>query len=328
MTPLSPTPPSAAPWKVLLVDDYPENIGVLESFLADEPYEILKATNGGEAIDLIRTQGPDIVLLDVMMPIMDGFQVCRAAKLDPRTALMPIVLVTALDSMEDKIKGIDAGADDFLTKPVNPLELKARVASLLRIRKLVTQLDGAENVIRALARAVEAKDSYTEKHTERVSKYSVKLGRASGLAGQDLLNLELGAQIHDIGKIGVSDAVLNKPGKLEDLEFKIIMTHPMVGFEICRPLATLSRVVASVRHHHERYDGKGYPDGLVGEGIPLEARIVAIADAFDAMTSDRPYRKGMPVETAVDILSKGAGTQWDATLVTRFLDLIKAGEIP
>ncbi|MBI3271746.1 MAG: response regulator [Planctomycetes bacterium] len=316
------------PWKILLVDDYPENLRVLESFLEDEPYNLLTAANGEEALAKIRGEAPDIVLLDVMMPILDGFQVCSAVKADPQTALLPVVLVTALDSMDDRLKGIDAGADDFLTKPVNPLELKARIRSLLRIRQLVRQLDGAENVIRALARAVEAKDAYTEKHTERVAQFSVKLGKASGFTGADLHNLEMGAMIHDIGKIGVGESVLNKPGKLDEAEFKSIMTHPVIGAEICRPLATLLPAISSVRHHHERFDGRGYPDGLKGEGIPLEARIVAIADAFDAMTSDRPYRKGMAVEVAVRILREGAGTQWDAELVGKFLALVEKGEIP
>lgn len=323
-----PATKARARWRILLVDDSPTILGVLQAALANDEYQLLTARTGPEALEKVRSEAPDLVLLDIMLPQMDGVEVCRRVKSDSRTALLPVVLVTSLDSVEDKIRGIDAGADEFLTKPVNPLELKARVASLLRIRNLISQLDGAQNVIRALARAVEGKDPYTSQHTERVARYALRLGSDIGLSWDDLFYLELGAQIHDIGKIAVAESVLNKPGRLDDAEFQAIKTHPVIGADICRPLATLARVVAVVRNHHERWDGLGYPDGLKGEEIALEARIVAIADAFDAMTSDRPYRKKMSPMEAGQILRDGAGTQWDAELVYRFLALIDRGEIP
>lgn len=275
---------------------------------------------------MIRKEVPDLVVVDLPDPLA-GVRICAAIKQDPATVLLPVILVSSHFSVDDKIKGIEAGADDFLGKPVNPLELKARVASLLRIRKLTSQLDNAENVIRALVRALEGKDPYSHKHTERVATYSVLLAEASGVAGEDLRNLLMGAQVHDIGKIGIDDAVLRNPAKLEAHELRQIQMHPVIGAEICKPLAALSRVVGIVRSHHERIDGEGYPDHLQGERIPIEARIVAIADSFDAMISHRRYRQAKSVPEAAKTLQRGAGTQWDDLLVAMFLRLLNSGKI-
>jgi putative two-component system response regulator len=305
---------------VLVVDDRELNLELLSDYLAAADCQVITAQEGQAALAIIERNEPDLVILDVMMPGLDGFEVCRRIKADPRHRLLPVCLVTSLNQSRDRLQGLEAGADDFIVKPVDRVELVARVRSLLRLKMVYDRLDDAQHVILSLARAVEAKDRSTESHTERVARAARSLGAAVGIKGEVLEDLYLGGVIHDIGKIGVPDALLLKPGPLTPDEVVLMRTHVLIGEEIVRPLRFASSLLPIVRHHHERWDGRGYPDGLRGEAIPLPARIVAICDAYDSMISDRPYRRAFSPNRAVEVLREGAGSQWDARLVELFLD--------
>ena len=304
---------------VLVVDDEAVNRKLLRELLTSRGYRVEVAADGEQVLSRVRDIKPDLILLDVVMPGVDGLCACRVLKQAEETRLIPIVLLTALSELEDRVAGIDAGADDFLSKPFNAVELLARVRSLIRVKHLNDQLERTENILFTLAAAVEAKDTYTEGHLHRLVEYSSHISAALGMMPEHLKGVvRQGALLHDIGKISIPEAILNKPGKLTDEEFAIVKRHPEIGERICRPLRSGAEVGPVVRGHHERWDGGGYPDGVAGETIPLGARIVAVADAFDAMTTDRPYRKALPTETAWGILRDGAGTQWDQSVVQAF----------
>ena len=307
---------------VLVVDDHPLNLELIEGCLADVDCRVITATDGIEALDLVKKDPPDLVLLDVMMPRMDGYEVCQRLKASPEGKLLPVVMVTALGQIADRVRGLEVGADDFIVKPIERVELVARVRSLLRVKQLYDRLDDAQRTIFALARAVEAKDSALESHTERVGLNARRIGEALGLGDETLDDLLWGGVIHDIGKIGTPDSILLKAGPLTVEEFDIMKQHVFIGEEIARPLRSAHDLLPIIRNHHERIDGTGYPDGLAGDNIPLGARIVAICDAFDAMISDRPYRKGLTHSNALATLTAGAGTQWDANLVGIFHTLV------
>jgi putative two-component system response regulator len=305
------------------VDDEPLNAELLTVYLEREGYRVATAQSGPAALALIAAEPPDLVLLDVMMPGMDGFAVCTRLKSTPATRLIPVVMVTALTALEDRLRGIEAGVDDVLSKPISPPELLTRARALVRTKRYIDDLEQAEHVILALSRAIEARDGYTEQHTERVTVRAVALGTRLGLPEATVRVLTQGGLLHDVGKIGIPEAILGKPDRLDTTEFSIMRQHPVLGVQICRPLRSrvISEALPIIRHHHERVDGQGYPDRLAGAQIPLVARIAAIADAYDAMTSDRPYRRGMPPEQALGILRAGAGMQWDADLVAEFTQL-------
>jgi putative two-component system response regulator len=307
---------------VLVVDDHPLNLELIEGCLADVDCRVITATDGIEALELVKKDRPDLVLLDVMMPRMDGYEVCQRLKDSPEGKLLPVVMVTALGQIADRVRGLEVGADDFIVKPIERVELVARVRSLLRVKQLYDRLDDAQRTIFSLARAVEAKDSSLEAHTERVGMNARRVGEALGLSDESLDDLLWGGVIHDIGKIGIPDSILLKPGPLTVEEFELMKQHVFIGEEIARPLRSAHDLLPIIRHHHERIDGTGYPDGLAGENIPLGGRIVAICDAFDAMISDRPYRKGLTHDNAMATLIAGAGTQWDGQLVTIFQTLV------
>jgi putative two-component system response regulator len=311
--------------RVLVVDDDHVNRALMEAYLAPIGCEVQAATTGREALRILEDTQPDLILTDAMMPGMTGFELCRIVK-SREGQLVPVVMVTALNHVNDRVAALDAGADDFLAKPVDRLEVQARVRSLLRIKRIYDELDDTETVIFALAKAVDAKDNYTEAHTERVAFRARLLGEMAGLSGSDLDDLHRGGMIHDIGKIGVPDAILLKPGPLDPEEMEIMRKHPVIGEEIARPLRSAAKLLHIIRHHHENFDGTGYPDQLSGAQIPLVARIVAISDAYDAMVSDRPYRHGMRHEKAVAILDSGAGSQWDPELVPVFIRGLVEGE--
>ncbi len=304
---------------VLLVDDHQPNLELISAYLEPLNVNVVTARDGEEALRAVADPAIDLVLLDVMMPGLDGFEVCRRIKSDPATRLLPVVMVTALSQTPDRVRALEMGADDFIAKPVERIELVARVTSLLRLKRLCDRLDDTEHVILALARAVEARDIYTESHTERVGRAARILGAEAGISGAGLEDLFLGGVIHDIGKIGVPDSILLKPGRLDQGETLLMRRHVDIGAEIVRPLRSAQNLLPIVRHHHERFDGSGYPDGLAGNAIPLAARIVAVCDAYDAMTSDRPYRSGLLPESAVDVLVNGGGKQWDGELVHLFV---------
>jgi putative two-component system response regulator len=307
------------PSRVLVVDDHPLNRQLLEAYLATVDCSVLTAASGEAALEIFAAQRPDLVLLDVDMPGLDGFEVCRRLKATPEGRLVPVVMITALNQVGDRVTALEAGADDFMSKPVERSELVARTRSALRLKATYDNLESAERVIYSLAAAVEAKDSYTEAHTHRVGLSSRRLGQRVGLADDDLDALLRGGMIHDLGKIGIADAILQKPGLLSPEEQHEMQRHPELGERIARPLGSATELLPIIRHHHEAYDGSGYPDGLRGHEIPLTARIVAICDGFDALTSTRPYRSGRSTSDAVDILLAGRGKQWDPDLVDVFV---------
>lgn len=310
--------------KVLIVDDNQTNVELIHMHLKPFDYQIIKAYDGEEALESVSREAPDLILLDLMMPKLSGYEVCQRLKSDPRTALIPIVIVTALRELDDKIKAIEFGADDFLIKPFNKLELTARIKSLLRVKQLHDELDHSEAVVFTLAETLEAKDVYTRGHSERVAKYSVILGKALGMGAYEIEELRRGSLLHDIGKIGVKDAVLNKIEKLTVEEMAHIRTHPARGYEICKSLKSFKNILPIIRWHHERMDGRGHPDGLKGDDIPVAARICSITDAFDAMTSNRPYRNGISPLQAANIFERElASGQWDQDILRTFIALIR-----
>jgi putative two-component system response regulator len=254
---------------------------------------------------------------------MDGYEVCRRIKAMPRGKLLPVVMITGLSQTTHRIMALEAGADDFMSKPVEAAELIARVRSALRLKELYNTLDSAEHVIFSLATAVEARDSFTEAHTQRVGESARLLGSRFGLPEPTLDTLYRGGIIHDIGKIGVADSILHKPGPLDATEVPQMQAHVAIGENIVRPLHSTSGLLPIIRHHHERFDGAGYPDGLRAREIPRVARIVSVCDAFDALVNDRPYRHRRSTEEALAVLRAGAGTQWDPETVE-----LLAAELP
>ena len=316
----------AIPSRILIVDDSTDNIRLITEILSrqEEKYEIFSAGDGLEAIQYIKSKQPDLIMLDVVMPGMDGFEVCKVIKSDERTRLIPIVMITALDSQQDRLRGLDAGVDDFVSKPFNVYELLARVKNLLKLRSYINELEHAEQVIFSLARAVEAKDEYTEGHCERLSVIAEAMGKELNLSERDIQILRRGGILHDIGKIAIDDAILLKPGPLTDEEFEIIKEHPVIGENICKPLKTLRPVLPVIRYHQERYNGSGYPEGLKGEDIPIHARIIGIVDCYDALTTDRTYRKAMPEEKALEIMTMETEEGlWDPGLFEIMKELLK-----
>lgn len=311
-------------FKILIVDDNLTNIELICMHLKPFKYNIAKAFDGEQALEMVKSEKPDLILLDLMMPKLSGYEVCERLKNNAKTAFIPIIIVTALRELDDKIKAIECGADDFLIKPFNKIELTTRIKSLLRVKQLYEELDHSESMVFALAEALEAKDVYTRGHSERVAKYSVILAKELGMSNQEIEEIRKGSLLHDIGKIGVKDSVLNKIEKLTPEEMAHIRTHPERGYEICKELKSFKNLLPIIRWHHERMDGKGHPDGLMGDQIPMGARICSITDAFDAMTSNRPYRKGITPLQAANIFERETGTgQWDATILKAFVNLIR-----
>ena len=304
---------------VLVVDDSAANRELIEACLAGVECQVRGAPDGMSALKAIQAAPPDLVLLDVQMPGMDGYEVCRRIKASSISRLIPVVMITALDRTADRIDALDAGADDYMSKPVDRVELVARVRSALRLKGVYDSLDSAEHVIFALAAAVEAKDPFTEAHTQRVAESARRLGISLGIGGPDLDALYRGGLIHDIGKIGVPDAILLKPGPLDAGELTAMHLHPIIGANIVAPLRSGASLLPIIRHHHEHFDGNGYPDRLVGQSIPRLARIVSVCDAFDALCNDRPYRPRKTPDEALAILRSGANRQWDPEVVNVFL---------
>ena len=295
---------------ILIVDDYEPNLRGLGQLLAYADYTVLTATNGRDALDLVRSARPDLVLLDVLMPGISGLDVCAELKSDADTRLTPIVLVSGAQERQTRLAGLDAGADDFLNKPVDPEELRTRVRSLVRLKRLTDDLESAESLFLTLGRIVEARDPCTEGHCERLTDYATLLGRHLDLDPQDLDALSRGAFLHDVGKIGIPDRVLLKPGRLTPEEYALMKRHPVIGDDLCRTVRSFDAVRPIIRHHHERLDGRGYPDGLAGDVIPLLAQIVSVVDVFDALTTDRPYRKALSPATAYQMMRDDARGGW------------------
>lgn len=309
---------------MLVVDDTPANVRLVSTLLQQEGYDVLTATSGDEAIGIVRTTPPDLVVMDVRMPGLDGVAACRELKSDPATRLIPIVLVTALQATEDRIRGIEAGADDFVTKPFNVHELRARIRSLIRLKRYTDELDTAQSVLLSLALTIEARDKCTDGHCQRLAHYGVALGRALGLDEDDLLALERGGYLHDIGKVGIPDSVLLKPSRLTPAEYELMKQHTVIGDRLCGQLRSLLRVRPIVRHHHERLDGSGYPDGLGGDAIPLLAQILSVVDVFDALTTERPYKAALSHADAFAELRREASLGWRRRdLVDAFIQITR-----
>jgi len=314
--------------KVLVVDDLDTNASLLEQLLTRDGYSVETASSGQAAIAAATRFSPDVILLDVMMPGLDGFEVCQRLKSDLATRLIPVVLVTALSEREDKIQGLNAGADDFLTKPVNAHELRARVRSLVRLKRFTDELDFADSVLFTLAMTIEARDPYTDGHCHRLAAYATALGVELDLDDSDLAALHRGGYFHDLGKIGIPDALLQKAGALTPVEAEQMRQHTIIGDRLCGQLRSLAKVRPIVRHHHERLDGSGYPDGLHGDQIPLLAQIIGIADVYDALTTDRVYRRPIAPERAFDELRAEAARGWRSPeLVEHFIELGRSGAL-
>ena len=309
---------------VLVVDDEPTNVRLLEAMLKPLGHHIMKASNGDEALRIVGRAEIDLVLLDAMMPYMDGFEACRRLKQSAVTRMIPVIMVTALDDRDSKVRAIEAGADDFVTKPPDRIELTARIRALIRTKQLNDRYVSLENVLFSLANAVEAKDAYTQGHVKRVSNLAVHLGRLIELPIEDLEALRVGGILHDIGKIGIPDSVLNKPGRLDPAEWELMKAHPDVGHRMAEPLRSILKAALDViRHHHEKLDGSGYPDGLRGEDISVVARIMAVADFYHALITDRPYRRGMSREEALMLMKREATEgRLDDTVVSRLGSLV------
>lgn len=313
---------------ILVADDEDAYRNLLSSVLEIEGYQVLRARNGREALNFLRDCSPDLALLDVMMPQADGFEVCQAIKTNSETRLIPVVLVTGLTSDDDRIRGINCGADDFLSKPINKQELLARVQSLVRIKEFTDELENAERVLFSLVLSIESKDPYTEGHCQRLSKYSVALGEQLKLPRHLCKALHRGGIVHDVGKVAVPDHILLKPGPLTTEERRIMQTHPVVGERICAPLKSFRDVLPIIRHHHEKLDGSGYPDGLKSEDIPLTARILQTVDIYDALTTERCYHKAVSSEEAFRIMQEEVKRGWWTGSLVDALESLVVGATP
>ncbi|MDQ5988053.1 MAG: Sensor histidine kinase RcsC [Syntrophus sp. SKADARSKE-3] len=293
--------------RVLVVDDNPVNVKILEAMLKPFKYVVSKAFSGLEALTMIEREDIDLVLLDIVMPGIDGIEVCRRIKRGEQTRIIPVVMVTSLDEIEAKVQSIEAGADDFISKPINKLELLARTRSLIAVKRLNENMIGFENALISLANAVEAKDVYTQGHIKRVSSMAILLGKRMSLSSREVEALRIGGILHDIGKIGIPDAILKKAGTLDPDEWEMMKRHPEMGYQVVYPLKrTLQQALDIIRYHHERMDGSGYPDGLKGEAICMVARIMAVADYYDALITDRPYRKALAQEDVLRLMRQEA----------------------
>jgi putative two-component system response regulator len=310
--------------KILIVDDTALNLKMMEAMFPKNEYFVVKAQNGIEALHTLHKHDIDLVLLDVMMPEMDGYTVCRRIKLDQNLRMLPVILITAFDDTEAKIKGIEAGADDFIVRPPNKIELLARVKSLVNFKKLTGNLTDIKNILLSLANAVEAKDRYTHGHVERVANLAVTIGKKMQLSAHDIESLWFSGVLHDIGKIGIPDAILNKEGKLNEYEWNIMKSHPNIGYKICLPLQnSLGSALTGILNHHEKLDGSGYPNGLKNDSISIIARIIAVVDNYDALSTDRPYRKALSNDEALNIIMREAQQgKFDMDVVEALINII------
>ena len=314
--------------RILVADDTDSIRALYRKLLAVDGHEVIDVADGEAALAAVQAYHPDVVLLDVTMPYLDGLEVCRRLKSDPATRFTPVVLVTGLSDLQDRIKGIEAGADEFLSKPVHPLELRARVGSLTRMKHLLDALDSAEAAFMTLALTIEARDPMTNGHCERLARHAVALGRALAVGEKDLQALHRGGYLHDVGKVGVPDAVLLKRGPLTAAEFELMKKHPDIGDSLCAPLQSLRNVRPIIRCHHERLDGSGYPQGLRGDDVPLLAHIVGICDVYDALTSHRPYRPALSAEEAArHLLKETAQGKFNREYVDAFLSVVGIGAV-
>jgi putative two-component system response regulator len=317
--------PVRRPARILVVDDQPTIAGLMSQMLTMNGYEVVTAADAQQAEAEVREKAPDLILSDVRMPGKSGYEFCRDLKSDPATRLIPFVLITGLSDSADKVRGIEAGADDFLNKPVMAEELKARVKSLLRVKDFTDELETADSVLCTLGLIVEGRDPYTEGHCERLAARAVDLGRHLGLDEDSIVALRRGGYLHDLGKIAVPDAILKKGSDLTDREWEVMRLHPVTGENICKPLKSLRLVLPIIRHHHEHADGSGYPDHLRGDEIPLLARVLQVVDVYDALRTARPYKPALSHDqAAITMREEARRGLWDAGLVDEFFSMLMA----
>jgi putative two-component system response regulator len=310
--------------RVLVVDDNPQTMALMRELLATRGYEVVAVPDAAQAEAEIRRELPDLILSDVIMPGKSGYELCRELKEDPATRLIPFVLITGLSDREDKLRGIEAGADDFLNKPIFSEELFARVKSLLKLKEFTDELETAESVLCTLGLSVESRDPYTEGHCERLAENASSLGRYLGLGDESIVALRRGGYLHDLGKIAVPDEILKKGTNLTDEEWLVMKQHPITGENICRPLKSLRLVLPIIRNHHEHSDGSGYPDGLPKASIPLLARVLQVVDVYDALRTARPYKPALGHDqAALTMRQEAVSGLWDEELVAEFLSMIE-----
>ena len=311
---------------ILIADDQPANRELLTELLSTQGFKVIPAADGSEALEQLGRVPTDLVVLDVMMPRMTGFEVCKEIKANPDTYLIPVILVTGLSDKENRIEGIRVGADDFLTRPVDRTELLARVTSLLKLKYRTDELERAESVLFTLARSIEGKDPYTHGHCERLAEYSAALAQHVGLAEDQITALRRAGVVHDVGKIAIPDAIILKPTSLSPDEWKLMQEHPVIGERICAPLKSFRSVLPIIRHHHEKLDGSGYPDRLKGEDIPMAARVLQIVDVYDALTTVRPYKPAFSITDALQTMKVEVGKGWwDPGIFEQFERFIRSG---
>jgi putative two-component system response regulator len=308
---------------ILVADDQASNRELLEELLTAQGFNVISVPDGVAALQKLAETPVDLVLLDVMMPHLSGFEVCEKIKTDSGTYLIPVVLITALSDKQDRLEGIKVGADDFLTRPVDRTELLARVQSLLKLKFRTDELERAESVLFSLARSIEGKDPHTHGHCERLSEYASRLGEYLELPQEQITALRRAGVVHDVGKVAVPDAILLKPSRLTEEEWIVMRQHPIVGERICAPLKSFRLVLPIIRHHHEKYDGSGYPDGLRGDANPITARVMQIVDIYDALTTERPYKRAFsPADALRTMKEEVAKGWWDPRIFDQFNQLI------
>jgi putative two-component system response regulator len=313
---------------ILIVDDEPDIRDALGQVMEGEGYAVLRAADGVEALETVAVRPVDLVLMDLQMPRMNGEEACRRLKSDPRTRLIPVVMHTGVNELGSRLRAREQDADDYLLKGSSIAELKARVRSLLRLKRYTDDLESAAAVLSTVARIVERRDHYVREHCKEVSEICTKLGLKLGLDEETLARLQLGATFHDIGKIVIEDAILQKQGPLNEAEREVMMTHASIGSDLVEPMRSLADVAPLIRHHHEKLDGTGYPDGLKGDEISLEVRVLTVADIYQALVSERPYKKAFPADTAVGILrAEAAKGWWDPRVVETLAALVDGGEV-
>ena len=306
---------------ILVVEDDPASRLLMTRVLEGASYRVIVAASGEEALAKVAADRPELLVLDIGLPGMDGIEVCSRLRSDPANATLPIIMLTARVQLDDVVTGLGAGADDYLAKPFRQPELLARIRGALRLRSALVRMESAHAVVATLANAVEAKDPMTEHHCQRLAMLSARLTARLGIEHEEAEMITYGALLHDVGKIGVPESILTKAGPLDEGEWELMRRHPEIGERICRPLSGALGFHLIIRHHHERWDGTGYPDRIGGEAIPLGARIVSLADAFDAMTHDRPYRGARSVADALTEIHAMSGTQFDPELAKLFVEV-------
>jgi len=310
--------------RILVVDDNPDTMALLRELLETRGYDVTAVSDADQAEAEIRRQPPDIILSDVVMPGKSGYEFCRELKADPTTRLIPFILITGLSDREDRLRGIEAGADDFLNKPIFSEELFARVNSLIKLKEFTDELETAESVLCTLGLSVESRDPYTEGHCERLAENASRLGRHLRLDEDSVVALRRGGYLHDLGKIAVPDEILRKGSDLTPEEWVVMKQHPITGENICRPLKSLRLVLPIIRSHHEHSDGSGYPDGLRKQEIPLLARILQVVDVYDALRTARPYKAALSHEqSALTMRREAQAGLWDGELVSEFFSMLE-----